>query len=414
MPIHTCKLPNGENGYQWGSHGKCFADRKEAERQAEAAHANGFTGDGKQMKFYTESALGETRKLTPEGFLVVENVPIARIGSMDYHDHEVDGIEADDTGMIKMSRTADELFSLETIASFEGKPIIIPTEDVHTNGVDSDTWDKHAVGHIQGVRADGEFLKADLIINDSNAIDRVNQGLRELSCGYEYMARQVSPGRGEQYEIRGNHVALVERARGGNQLKIGDTGNIMKIKNPLLRLFAHAVKAGDEEAQKDIEEKMDEDNKDEKEVKTGDEGDEMATRMAALEEKLDKCMETIHALVASKAGDDDTNDDDDTNMAGDAEWQEVIAGAAILSPSLTIEKKGKIGDAMAQILKQTETAIVKRFVGDSLDPKSIQILFASAVESQKVINNAKQHAGDAGMSLTFSGLDNGGFEIVGR
>jgi len=364
------------------------------------------------MKFYTESELSATRKLTPEGFLVVEGVPIARTGSMDYRDHEVPGIDADETGMIKMSRTADELFSPETIASFEGKPIIIPTGDVHTNGVDSDTWEKHAVGHMQGIRAEGEFLKADLIINDSNAIDRVNQGLRELSCGYEYMARQVSPGRGEQYEIRGNHVALVERARGGNQLKIGDTGNnIMKIKNPLLRLFAHAVKAGDEEAQKDIEDKMEED-KDEKEEKTGDEGDEMMARVTSLEEKVDKLLEVVHALATSKAGDDDSTDDDEANTAGDAEWQEVIAGAAILSPDTIIEKKGKIGDAMLQVLKKTESGIVKRFAGDSLDPMSIQILFTSAVESQKAINNAKQHAGDSGLHLTFSGLDNGGFEIV--
>ena len=42
MPIKRCSLPNGDQGYQWGNHGKCFASRDEAEKQAAAAHANGF------------------------------------------------------------------------------------------------------------------------------------------------------------------------------------------------------------------------------------------------------------------------------------------------------------------------------------------------------------------------------------
>lgn len=32
-------------GYKWGSKGKVYKSRKGAERQAAAAHANGFKGD---------------------------------------------------------------------------------------------------------------------------------------------------------------------------------------------------------------------------------------------------------------------------------------------------------------------------------------------------------------------------------
>jgi len=364
------------------------------------------------MKFYTDSELGKTRRLTPEGFLVVEAVPIARLGEMDYHGSEVSGVDAGTDGMVKMSRTADELFSADTLASFEGKPIIIPTGDVHTSGVDSDTWADHAVGHIQGVRASGQFIVADLIINDSNAIERVNNGLRELSCGYEYMARQTEPGHGEQYEIRGNHVALVDKARGGNQLKIGDKAKSMsKSKNPWLRLFAHAVKAGDEEAQKDIEEKMD------KEETAGDEVDASVAKIEALEAKLDKLIDVVSALT-SKAGDelgDDKDDSDDAEKAGDAEWQEVIAGAAIVAPELTIERKGSIGDAMSKVLAKSESNVAKKFAGDSINPQALAILFASVVDAKKAENNAKTFTGDSYANpQTFSGLDNGGFEIMGR
>ena len=39
MPIRKVK-----GGYKWGGHGKVYPDRKGAERQAAAAHANGFQG----------------------------------------------------------------------------------------------------------------------------------------------------------------------------------------------------------------------------------------------------------------------------------------------------------------------------------------------------------------------------------
>lgn len=47
MPIHSCKLPEGGSGYQWGDHGHCYGSRSGAERQAAAAHAHGYAGDAK-------------------------------------------------------------------------------------------------------------------------------------------------------------------------------------------------------------------------------------------------------------------------------------------------------------------------------------------------------------------------------
>jgi len=43
MPIHKAKMPNGKTGYQWGTHGKVYANRAGAVRQAQAAHANGYS-----------------------------------------------------------------------------------------------------------------------------------------------------------------------------------------------------------------------------------------------------------------------------------------------------------------------------------------------------------------------------------
>ncbi|MDN8999636.1 DUF2213 domain-containing protein, partial [Staphylococcus aureus] len=68
--------------------------------------------------------IGPKRSLTPEGFLLCEGVPIARTGTQDYAYFELPGLEAKD-GVIVAERGADVLFSAETIASFEGKPITI-------------------------------------------------------------------------------------------------------------------------------------------------------------------------------------------------------------------------------------------------------------------------------------------------
>ena len=45
MPVHECELPGGGKGYKWGGSGKCYASRAQAERQAAAAYAHGYTGD---------------------------------------------------------------------------------------------------------------------------------------------------------------------------------------------------------------------------------------------------------------------------------------------------------------------------------------------------------------------------------
>ncbi len=47
MPIHTCRTSDGKTGYQWGEKGTCYPDRADAEKQAQAAYANGYTGKAK-------------------------------------------------------------------------------------------------------------------------------------------------------------------------------------------------------------------------------------------------------------------------------------------------------------------------------------------------------------------------------
>ena len=61
------------------------------------------------MRYFTQEQLGETQSLTPEGFLLCENVPLARIGEMLYADGEVPVTAKD--GVIRIHRSLPMRFS---------------------------------------------------------------------------------------------------------------------------------------------------------------------------------------------------------------------------------------------------------------------------------------------------------------
>jgi hypothetical protein len=71
-----------------------------------------------------------------------------------------------------------------------------------------------------------------MMLTDAAAIEAYENGKRELSMGYDCeikFADGVTPD-GQPYnavitEMQMNHLALVDRARGGPELRIGDTGN---------------------------------------------------------------------------------------------------------------------------------------------------------------------------------------------
>jgi hypothetical protein len=167
------------------------------------------------MQFYTVSEISENRALTNEGFLLLKNVPVARTGTQIYGEDEVP-IEADGAGMVRVEREEGEVFRPETIASFNGKPV---TNDHPPDLVTPENWKELAVGHMQNVHRgegiDDDLLYADLLITDQDAITAIEDGKVEVSCGYDAEYEQTDIGRGRQYNIIGNHIALVDKGRCG-------------------------------------------------------------------------------------------------------------------------------------------------------------------------------------------------------
>jgi uncharacterized protein len=179
-------------------------------------------------RFYTTEKLGPKQSLTPEGFLLCEEVPIARTGLLVYGPDETP-IEAGPNGVVKIIREESEVFHPDAIASFMGKPV---TNDHPYEDVTPDNWKELAVGTCmnprRGVGAMDDLLIADLLITSKSAILLIKEGKREVSCGYEADYEEVAPGAGKQTDIRGNHIALVESGRCGARCAISDHSTINK------------------------------------------------------------------------------------------------------------------------------------------------------------------------------------------
>ena len=168
---------------------------------------------------YYGSQLSENMLETPEGYLVCQNVAIGRTGWMDYLGEEL-GLEECRGQTIKVFRSPEELFSPETMGSFEGKPI---TNNHPSNNLTVNTVTTMERGHAQNIRREGDFLLADLFVKDAGLIMEIKEKLkREVSCGYDCLWVQTGDSEYEQREIVGNHVAIVQSGRAGPRVAIQD------------------------------------------------------------------------------------------------------------------------------------------------------------------------------------------------
>ncbi|ELY4859596.1 DUF2213 domain-containing protein [Enterobacter roggenkampii] len=181
------------------------------------------------MKYFFKTRLGNTRFQLADGSILFKDVPIGRTGEQVYGAQELPELTPDRDGLIIVRRTPEEVFSERTIASFEGMNVTIGhPKDFGGNiiFVTPENWRRLANGHIQNVRrgegANSDLLLADVIVKTPEAIQAVEDGDDEVSCGYDADYRQISPGVAEQYAITGNHLALVPNGRAGSRCALGD------------------------------------------------------------------------------------------------------------------------------------------------------------------------------------------------
>ncbi len=151
---------------------------------------------------------------TPEGYLICHDVPLARIGAMEYLAGELH-MPGPAERIIRVNRYEDEVFAPAAMASFEGKDVTFghPPENL------TETYAAYSRGHVENVRRQGDFLLGDLHIKDPQLRSEVENGLvREVSAGYtaEFVPDGTDGTDGtdwKQINIRGNHVAVQSRPR---------------------------------------------------------------------------------------------------------------------------------------------------------------------------------------------------------
>lgn len=208
------------------------------------------------MHYYGTRLSENISRREPEGYLLCLNVPVARTGIQEYLPEELGLDAAAAPALIPVLRPEEEVFSPETVASFEGMPV---TDGHPPEGVDASNIRALQKGHAHNVRRgtgeEADLLLADLIITDPSLASAVlDRGKREISCGYTYELCREGDGY-VQRKIRGNHVAVVDAGRAGPRVCIKDdlTERRKKtMKKSLSKILARMARDGDTETVAEI------------------------------------------------------------------------------------------------------------------------------------------------------------------
>lgn len=179
---------------------------------------------------FTDSVPVTGVRRTEDGYLVAE-ARVARTGIQDYLGTEIDpdnehGLR--DKPIVRVYRPESAVFHADAMHSYAYRPMT--NGHPGGDGVNSRNWKDVAIGQTGGeVVRDGQFVKVPLVLMDAKAIEDYEAGKRQLSMGYggEIVFKDGISPEGEQYDcylgsMKMNHLSLEHRARGGEQLRIGD------------------------------------------------------------------------------------------------------------------------------------------------------------------------------------------------
>ncbi|EAY2107937.1 DUF2213 domain-containing protein [Salmonella enterica subsp. enterica serovar Infantis] len=368
------------------------------------------------MKYFFETRLGETRYRLADGSLLCKDVPVARTGKQLYGAADLPNLIPDAFGEIVVSRSPEHVFDPATLASFEGMSItVLHPEDENGNVqlVNPANWKELAVGHLQNVRRgtgeQSDLMIADIIIKDEYAIQMVEDGLRQVSCGYDAEYEQTEPGKAEQVEITGNHVALVPKGRAGNRCAIGDRDTMANQKKNWWTRMRAAIKTGDADTMNELVESA-------PASVTGDEGDlpqgvnlninlspqhplpdkdpEMGgTKTGDGDDDVVTLLKALLAKLSAGPTVDGEDDEEEAVITGDSAYR-----AEVILPGVDLSRKMKPTAFKREVLSTADKKLVRQVVGDAdirkLPKQSVEMAFNAVSELAKG-RNTRTATGDA-------------------
>ncbi len=343
---------------------------------------------------------------TGEGFLICKNVPIARIGDQQYLGREIGLTGANAERVFTVRRSPEEVFSETALASFEGKPV---TDDHPPELLTPDTVTMYLKGHAENVRRGAgewqDYVVVDLHVQDRGLIDAIQRGKREISCGYECEYVHNADDTYSQKNIRGNHIAVVERGRAGKRAAILDSDTInkekagkrperktMKKHGLFFNLFGQAVSGKSpeeiEQMAMDAAAALDEDEnaggqtseekKDEEKPAVKD-----AAFFDALDKKIDRLLAVVDQKSADEGGEEDPMDAAIKKLEGSEEKKAGDEGASeeakvVPAEEMDTDNNGSMDQAMAAaILKAARPAVAA--ISDPKQRKAVTDALIGAV-----------------------------------
>ena len=184
------------------------------------------------------------RSFDQDGHLHVEQSNISKATVNPYWGYEIPNWQAlglDSQKTYMMLRDPQEL--QRAAGTFHGKPLLF--KHMPTSAEDH-VYDL-VVGTVMNPQFSDPYLTGELVVWPGEAIDAIeSKAQQELSCGYIYDA-DMTPGtfNGIHYDgimrnIRGNHVAIVEKGRAGPDVVVGDS---QYTENMMAKQFALTRKA---------------------------------------------------------------------------------------------------------------------------------------------------------------------------
>ena len=369
------------------------------------------------MNGFLAERISDNMRRTPDGFLLCLNVPIARTGALQYTPAEMPHIPPGPGQFVTVERPEGVVFSTETMASFNGKPVVIGHPSTDSGLLTPSTARMAAIGNMQNIRrgagSDADKLLADLLITDAIAISLIESGqLREVSCGYRGIVEPTGPGRGVQTAVIGNHLALVDRGRAGAECAIKDhhpKGNSMN-------WFERAAQAlggrNPKELRAIADEMSAEEKKDDKENKQGDEAS--GSDLAAIDARVTALEAVVAKLAGAEVGEAKQGDESPSEPADKipGAMPEVISGdsaarlnaaAAIVAPGMGFKfAAGQAGAAAEQTMraalgaamfapasKQALTTIIGDRAPSALGGHELHMAFNAAAAMLGAGNNAR-------------------------
>lgn len=361
------------------------------------------------MLAYYGTDISPNKTETAEGYLICRNVPIARTGSQQYQAKDL-RLDGDPERPVVVDRHPEDVFEEATLASFEGKPV---TDGHPPENLGPENYAAYAKGHVQNVRREGDYIVADLYINDANLASEIQNGVkREVSCGYlcNFMPDKLGY---RQTKIRGNHVAVVPKGRAGSTVAIKDTASqaekgrntLMNYWKTFLAAFAGAAKdAKPEELDGLVTTTADaldaapaekapeaEPAKEAPAKETEDEMVERAPKGDDLGSKLDLIIEMLRAKSRGGRGErmhDETDIDEAiSRLSGEED------GKALTIPVENDCASGPARDAAVELLKKVRPAVAS--IQDKNTRAKVTDALLSAIQGEDMMGKIARSAQDS-------------------